>query len=61
MIWSEGDVCEKLFKLYFGHICGNLCPFSYFISYLIFFDLVCTFDSMIGNDRSLFTFFQYEH
>ena len=48
---------KSFLGLYFGYICGDLCPFPYLISDFIFFGLVCTFDSMISNDRSLFTFF----
>ena len=41
------------FRLYFCHICGNLCVF-YLISLNIrFFCLVYTFDSIIGNVRTL--------
>ena len=59
MIWSGGDVCEKLlgyilviFKVTYVH---------FFVLFNIFFNLVYIFDSMIGDDRSLFTFFRYEH
>ena len=51
----------KSFSENFGYICCDLCLFPYVISYLIFFGLVCTFDFMISNDQSLFTFFRYEH
>ena len=49
MIWSEGDICAKLlgyiFKETYVHI---------FVLFNVWFFLS---DSMIGNDRSLFTFF----
>ena len=52
MVCSEGDVYEKLLRLYFGYICGDLCLLSLF-QYILFFCLVHTFDSMISNDQCL--------
>ena len=60
MIRSEGDDCEKLlgyilviFFVTYVHFLA-LFHISFFF---FFFNLVCTFASMINIDRSLFTFF----
>ena len=45
------------FRLYYGYICGNVCVFAGLQFNILFFCLVYTFDSMIGNVRSLFTNF----
>ena len=49
------------FRLYFGHICGNLCVFTSYNLILIFYLSFLHFDSIIGNVRSLVTNIRYEH
>ena len=65
MTWAERDVCKKRLGYILVMFVVILLIYVHFLVFtsclIIFFGLVYTFDSMIGNDRSLFTLFRFEH